>query len=275
VRLITPEDTKFVTLGGVSSVDIREDVLRNATVLTRGLAPINALGANTNFNINTSFSGDVAYVKGGTVTLVGSSFSSGVKTLVIEDGNLFIPNDLSYASIDDSLGVIMINSDPNSRITGNIFVKNTVQRVVGTYYADGSLLSTDVNANPQESDTINNRSLTNVDDPNAPLGLQLLLEGTILSRNTLGGALLDPPVTPWGLDTQEAAIKYDLHFVRRYVPPIDPVTFALLPDSANDQCVKQGTVCDSNRHSFVIKSDGRAQNLTPPGFDQLSGFSAQ
>ena len=280
IRLVDAASTELVNLGGVSVPDVREDVLRNATVLTRGLAPLNAEGSNINFNPNTGFTGgDVAYFKDTTVTLTTGSnpmiFAGGIKTIVIEDGNLFIPNDLQYSSFDDSLGIIMVNTQAEAVETGNIFVKNTVQRLVGTYYADGALLSTDAITNPRLTDTIANRELTNVDDPAAPLGLQLLLEGTLLTRNTLGGALLDPPRTAFAPTTQAEAIVYDLHFVRRYVPPNDPVTFELLPDSANGSCVKVAGACDLNKHSFVVRTDGRAQSLTPPGFDRLPGFSTQ
>ncbi len=282
VRAVNDANAKFVTVGGITAVDIREDVTRNAEVITRGSNSVNSPGSNINFNINSGWTGDVAYFEDATVTLTGASspmvFDQGQKTIVIRDGNLFIPDDLIYGpGFDDSLGVILINSTVNNLDLGHIFVKNDVQRLVGTYYAEGSILSTDAITDPQHTDTIANRELTNMDDPNAPLGLQLLLEGTILTRNTLGGALLDPPFTPEGPTTeQDEAIKYDLHFVRRYVPPLDPVTLDPLPDSANNNCVKpDGATCDVNKHSFVIRADGRVRNLTPPGFDQLSGFSAQ
>lgn len=278
---VISDDTQLVNIGGTSVLDVREEIVRNAETLTRGMSPLNTPGSDINFNINTGFTnGDVAYFQDATVTLTGGTpmvFDGGAKTIVIEDGNLFIPNDLVYAGdFDDSLGIILINTDVSDRSNGNIFVKNNVQRLAGTYYAEGAFLSTTVISDPQYDGVIANRELTNVDDPNAPLGLQLLLEGTILTRNSLGGALLDPLQTPYGVtDDRAEAIRYDLNFVRRYVPPIDPVTLQPLSDAQNNQCVKVDGVCDRNKHSFVIRADGLVRNLTPPGFDQVGGFSAQ
>ena len=274
---IQSDASTAVDLGGVEVKDIREETTANAYEIIRGMAPI-PLEENQVVTENFLEEKDVFYYSGGTVKigpLKGNYAFSGVKTLLIEDGNLLIAGDIEYESPTDSLGVILINSTTAEKPdTGNIFVNNDVSKFVGTYFADGSLTSTKKMGTyiadiPQMSDVIDRDA---AGDENV-LNKQLLLEGTLFTKNTLGGSYLEPMQNPWGDEGVVAeAQKYDLHFVRRYSP--------LLFDDGNDNNYSQDelvhcvniiiseteTECDPEGSSFLIRPDNRVQFFPPPGF---------
>lgn len=296
------DESRIVRMGNVSVLDVREDITRSAYALVRGRAATNG---DTSLDLSSLEDGGVSYFRGGMVEIgqIGDPTKtvSGKHTLVIEDGNLWIKSDIKYNSPEASLGVILINSSVTPNIipagqplagittgpdTGNIFVNNQVQHMVGTYFAaDGAFLSSVLFTKPSSDDILDFDS-EEAEEP-SNLGKQLVLEGTLLTRNTLGGSMIEPLVTPWGkietlvdavnavnLDrATELAQKYDLHFVRRHN--------ASRPDAADQtssdptappvatlgSCTRINDACDSNKHSFVIRPDGRIQNNPPPGFE--------
>ncbi len=266
------DDARVLRMGNVTAADVREEITRNAYQIIRGSVP-NESGVQRVFDVTNFEDGGVTYFKGGIVQigdpLSDLSVSSGKHTIVIEDGNLFVAGNFTYASPHDSLGIILINTTTGVKPdTGNIFILNNVKHFVGTYYADGSLTSTTKLSSHFIADEVN-REDTSI------LGNQLLLEGTLLTKNTLGGGMLEPLINPWGLEQERAyaeAQKYDLHFVRRYMPPkpqVDPETGESVPveDADNDKCVKlDPKTCDPNKHAFVIRPDRRVSEVPPPGF---------
>lgn len=275
----------ILEMGGVSAQDIREDITRNAYQLLRGVE------AQTDFNLlaqggTFTSANNVLHFKGNGVrsatnlVKLGGSFA-GVGTIVVEDANVLIDSDMQYFTNNEwpeaSLGIILINSTiiNGAPETGNIYVTPDVQRVVGTYFAEGSLLSAIYGGagtipNPAHAD------ITGVAARAANLQAQLLITGTILTKNTLGGVLdeitgIGQNRTPWGPVTMDEvglneAMKYDLHWMRRYTANVPVYTNAQGVDSF--ACVLSGAgVCDSNRHATVIRPDGKVKTLTPPGFD--------
>jgi len=255
--------------------DFRRRASRNFISLIRGQAP----STETTFNVNTGFgNSDVAYFKGVTLDLTGEGnltepivFDQGVKTIIVEDGNLLLSRDLIYKTVEDSLGIIVINSRPNDPDRGHVFVNSEVQKMVGTYFLDGTLVSTEKFAQPIVSDVIQSRETTPNQDLQAPLGKQLILEGTLVSRNTLGGADLNPAQGPNGQKVQrELALIYDLNYLRRY-EPLFSLEGDRLADGENEYCYKPDTeLCYPNSAPFVIRYDARVQELIPPGFEEES-----
>ncbi len=262
------DDPRLLRMGGISAADVREEITRKAYDLIRGQAPSSA----NHFDITNFEPGGVTYFKGKTVVIEGGSISSGGHTVVIEDGNLYITGDMTYNSHSDTLGIVLVNTQAHPRPeTGNIFIHNSVKKTVGTFYSDGSVTSTVVAKNTTPSITTPlDRDSKNASNTEI-LGRQLLHEGTLLTRNTLGGGMLEPFLDPWGIldDSNYALVEtraqlYDLHFVRRYYPQMDKDG-----NQTNiDDCVTlpDGN-CDPNRHAFVIRPDGRVQNSPPPGFE--------
>lgn len=264
-HLILSESDKILFTGW------REQVNRQAISLIRGQSP----RTENTFNINKDFGDkDIAYFKGTTVRLTSDdpgntpmTFGQGAKTLIIEDGNLHITRDLLYKSEADSLGIIVINTKPGDPERGHVFVHQNVGRIVGSYFLDGALVSTQKLEDPDISDIIEGREATPNIDPEAPLVLQFVLEGTMVARNTLGGADLSPAQGPNGQNVQrELALIYDLNYFRRY-EPLFTKEGRRLPDVQNNFCFKgDGKSCYSNPAPTVIRYDPRVQAISPPGF---------
>jgi hypothetical protein len=263
------DDSLAVDVGGISSADIREEIYSAAFSLVRGTAPIEG---NVNFESieDVDFNNNVAYFKGGTVTIGAvagqNTLVEGVNTIVIEDGNLVLLENWRYGSNNDSLGLILINN--NSLITeaapatGHVFIHNTLQHIVGTYFMDGGFITTDkvtpTLASPIDDVTKRDSSLSG-----APFAKQLIFEGTFIGNNTLGGSFYASSYrTPWknlAATERQEALKFDLHFIRRYTPSIT--------GDSNCSINFLTAACDSNNYAFVIRQDGRAQLLPPPGFE--------
>ena len=263
---IQSDASTAVDLGGIQVKDIRQETTANAYEIIRGMDPTEL---SDGIEIADFSSGkDVIYYSGGTVQLGEASETftfSGVKTIVIEDGNLLIRGDIEYAGPTDSLGLILINSNIGEKPkTGNIFINKDVKKFVGTYFADGSLTSTIKTGVPTSIPNI----LTDEIDRDAAglenvLNKQLLLEGTLFTKNTLGGAMLGEGnlQNPWGAESDlDEAQKYDLHFVRRY----SPLLFS--DEEKVNYCVISETECDPEGSSFLIRPDNRVQFFPPPGF---------
>lgn len=249
----------------------REKVTRAAFDLIRGQSP----RFDDTFNLHQGFGDrDVVYFKDTTVRLTSDddvndamTFDGGVKTIIIEDGNLLITRDLLYKTNKDSLGIILINTESNDVNHGHVFVHQNVQRVAGSYFLDGVIASTQNLLEPSITDIIADRETTNNQDVDAPLALQLLLEGTVFSRNTLGGADQNPSIGANGKTLQrELALIYDLNYLRRYEPGFDDKG-ERVEDADNNYCVKpEGKACYPNSAPMVIRYDARVKEFPPPGF---------
>ncbi|MCK5460687.1 hypothetical protein KAI58_01765 [Candidatus Gracilibacteria bacterium] len=291
--LATNPGDNLLNMGGTTTKDMREGITRSVYELLRGRNYIDASGGKildiSSDSIANFGENDVLYYNGGTVTIGtgGQTFVGGQRTIVIENGNLFIKGDIVYGNdTTDSLGIVLINSDCNDKQLGNIFIDNDVQKIIGTYFSDGGIMSsaTTLTAVPTlatifaDDGVVANR---NIDGGNSSsvFGKQLLLEGTLLTRNTLGGYVTLPLFTPFGIAStveipglssdEEEAILYDAHFIRRYIPSsTSSNTIVDNPGCVPD--VADPTFCEANSHSFVIRPDGRVKIYTPPGFDSAA-----
>ncbi len=222
-----------IEIGAIQATDLRENIVENAVRLSRGVSDTLPSGDFANW-----FTDKNVVVVTGDVTLSTSSASinmpTGKNTLIIKDGNLIIADDMQYQNNADSVGFILINSNPGVKpAKSNIFVRSNVKNIVGTYYADGAIMTNDGSSistgNPGSTD-------------------QLLLQGTLYTNNTLGGFFNTR--TPWGDDSSEESQKYDLHYVRRY-------------NGSNGTAAPGAS---PNPHAFVIRVDGKAIQSPPPGF---------
>ncbi|MCF7831096.1 hypothetical protein K9M41_03845 [Candidatus Gracilibacteria bacterium] len=255
VQQAVNDDDYTFTVGNISVKDLREEIRKNATSLIRGSSNTQAGELESS---EWFLDSNVAVVENSDVTMPDEvQLPSGKNTLIIKNGNLIIDGNLFYEDNEnDSFGVILINDDTDPYLTtGNIFVRPGVTNIVGTYFADGGIMTTAdglEDANGDENDN------------------QLLLTGNIFTRNTLGGSMLRDEngyFTPWGTTEDSAeARRYDLHFVRRYAPG---------PDGS---CTTEGGNglgdggCDSNTNAFVIRIDRKASEIPPPGFQSTGSF---
>ncbi len=276
------QDFNAVPIGpGYSIEDIREEVFENAYRITRGIEPKDLEGVSTfhTFNANWFDSETNIIVIDGHDVTIGSSgtttiLPSGQNTLLIKDGNLIIEGDIAYASTEDSFGFILVNETvTEAPSTGNIFIKNNIKDIAGTFFTEGALMTIPSSLIVSTTGNITTADVTNgASDDN---DTQLLLRGTILTHNTLGGGLKRAGeltyFTPWGntadtsLSSETYAQKYDLHFMRSYIPEYDSDAGTQLNTA---DCVPGSDAygCDPNHAAMVIRYDGRVVQFPPPGF---------
>lgn len=277
---------------GESLADIRREVFENAIRITRSITPkIPDTGENiVAFDATWFNNANVAYVVDEDVIITGATVDAAVtmpagqKTLVIQNGNLIIEDDLQYASNLDSFGFILINDSIEIEpATGNVFVKDDVRKIVGTYFAEGGLMSIDDadNANILDTGAVTVADSDNGNGGTDPNILQLIIEGTMLTHNTLGGGIYqadsDTYITPWetldaSTDTaakETRAQRYDLHYLRNYSPDFDE--FGVQTNFG--ECYPGSDPCYPNAAATVIRYDGRAVKTPPPGYEGASYFA--
>ncbi len=238
---------KIVNIGlNNKSRDIYEEITKNGWSLARNaetkITNNGGTGWQGDFNNSDVVVVDFSGESNKSYTISGA-LPAGRKTLIVIDGNLVIEGNLEYNSKQDSFGVIMLRNEAGAEpAVGNIFVRSGVQKIAGSFFADGGFMNND-------DDTIstgNTQESTN----------QLLLEGSLLSRNTLGGSWRqdgsENDYSPWSDNvTNKVAQRYDLHFVRRY-------------DSDNPS--HTGVSGEANTAAFIIRPDQKSAILPPPGF---------
>ncbi len=287
------KEDSAIHVGNNNAKDVREEITQNAFKLLRGRAPYDNTGNILNLNnVNLNFTDSqkefnnfenlkdqgITYIKGGLVKIEQSLLQGGTHTIIIEDGNLLIDGDMDYSQNAGTLGVIMLNnqSKPNPTV-GNIFINNQVKEFVGIYFADGSITSTlkhgDIGDEPNFSETFDRETINSTHVNN-----QLILTGTLLTRNTLGGSQLDISTGPWGSLNYSDSVKYDLHYIRRYSPDYDNLTGELKnKDNCTDLNHTVPKSCYPNKHSFIVRIDENVKRVTPPGFSssEKTNFKSQ
>jgi hypothetical protein len=189
-----------------------------------------------------------------------------------------IDGSFTYNNSLDSFGFILINDEiEEAPASGNIFVKDNVKQIAGTFFAEGSIFTVPNSLLVNNDGDVTISDVSNGHTPDNET--QLLFEGTLLTHNTLGGAiLLDLDTnyfTPWRdtLGTSEPerveAEKYDLNFVRSYQPLYDTADPPNQTNTADCYQPSPGT-CDRNINAVIIRYDGRAVEIPPPGFNGAS-----
>jgi hypothetical protein len=277
-QLQTEAGIQSLQIADITPRDIRTKITENAHRLIRGSDNVQT-GDNLTFDKNWFNTTNVAIAEGN-VELSGE-LPSGKNTLIITDGNLLIKNNVTYnesTASNDSFGVILIN-DTHEKYpeTGNIFVHPDVRQFVGTYYADGGLMANDDKNNTPENALNTDKVVSSGDGKNIN---QLLLTGTLFTRNTIGGAIAkeEKYLTPWeDLDSSDEnkkkALRYDLHFVRQYAPQLENSSPPPNLIENKHNCAPDGGTspnysnCDENTDAFVIRVDRKASALPPPGFE--------
>ncbi len=155
----------------------------------------------------------VRYIKWENVTL---SSTPDYETLVVEDGNVIISGDLLW----DTLGIIVMSSSTSAWVdsdgvynAGNIFVQPNVSEINAVIYGDGGLISANNSWKPY---------VKNSAPRTAALNRQLLIEWTIFTRNTIGGAVTGTSgsnkLPGWEVTANfDRAAIYDLNYMRTWV----------------------------------------------------------
>lgn len=145
----------------------------------------------------------VIYTKGSDLTISLNSGDWAGKWVIIADGgNIFVDkNILPSDPVASRISLVAFRSaDANKYYkTGNIYVAPTVTNLVGTFVADGSLFSYDGDHTHLDAATGEPKWGAGGDYSAMISSLQtyqLLVQGAILSDNTIGGANLDQGTSP-------------------------------------------------------------------------------
>ena len=182
------------------------------------------------------------------------SVPDGYKYTVIVTGgaNVFIKNNIKYNTTGDkkttSFGLIVL-ADTDSK-GGNVYISPDVTNVVGLLYAEGSLLSSPDGTKLYYRDSdLNQGDIKN----------QLYWQGSIVSKNTIGGAA--NRTVPYDeicdefefMDDLNCARAFDMDYLRRFV--------------VNSDGSDVGYVSDDARFS-----GGGSCSITPPSTDYVCAF---
>ncbi|EKD44768.1 MAG: hypothetical protein ACD_71C00011G0002, partial [uncultured bacterium (gcode 4)] len=173
------------------------------------------------------------------------------ETLIVKNGNLTITE--NFNTINKKFGIIVLRDSATQTTQGNIYVRPNVRYIRAAMYADGGIIS-----NGFLNDTVGNykdsATRTNV------LSEQLVIKGTLFTRNTIGGAIKGSTgkyILPGGSLTTDfdQAMMYDLNYMRRNNHGYNIVGI----NGSKDY--NQG-----NQNNVVIIFDSSLQSSPPKGF---------
>jgi len=200
------------------------------------------------------------------------------KVIVVEGGNVYIDGDL-YDTDDSTKLSIVVLRQYNDKFAdaGNIYIAPNVKNIQANIVSDGSIFSysgnlADINATTGEPKWVSSAERA------ALLNKQLLIEGSISSRNTVGGADLDSPRSkdgekaktylllgtgevlkaPISLEDRLRAQEYDLNYLRLFKLKLE-VTADGLPI---DQACGMGLTYDD---ILAINTDPVGHNIVYAG----------
>lgn len=300
-----PDQTRFIETGqAVTFADMSELIRRNVAATTKGQSTLTDVNNDTItvnswddiFNSDNPVkqaeilqNGKVAWFHGQDFTLeIDGDLKipdNGNYTIVVTGGNVYLKgniinatgNAMASGSNKGMLGIIVLktpsyalsNADDKATESGNFLINPNVRNIKASLIAEGSILSYDGEVFDGFSDDIINR-----------LDQQLYIKGTIMSRNTIGGAThkdadgnLDPQIPDYEFlwmpdecsdfdncaDKQSVATRFDLAKLRRYS--------ALAADSALD------VDSDYQSSSVIIRYDDYIKSNTPPLFNVSSDLN--
>lgn len=218
----------------ISKSDMRTTIRKNAYTLIR-------------WRTSGTIVWGVKYIDGNTTL----SWEPDYETLIVKNGNLTISN--NFNTSNKKFGVIVLRDSATQTTQGNIYVQPTVRYIRAAIYADGGMISTgfwnDTVGNYQDSPV-----RTNV------LSEQLVIKGTLFTRNTIGGAIKGSTgkyILPGGSLTTDfdQAMMHDLNYMRRNNHGYN------ITGTNGSADYNQG-----NQNNVVIIFDSNLQSSPPKGF---------
>lgn len=210
---IISEDDGVSVLGITNYITLRNSMYAQAVRLIRGQTATGGGTLNatmrpaTGSDIKSLMGGDLLYTSG-SVTIDGST-SFDDKTLLVVGGNVYIKGNITGGK----LGIVAFKRDG---VGGNVYIAPGVTDINANIFIDGSLFSykgsgTLTSAPTWTSDEERTETLLN----------QLYLVGSLVSRNTIGGAE-DTTASSWGIgdgttvSDYDTAREYDLNQLREF-----------------------------------------------------------
>jgi len=257
--------------------EISEQIRKNVSDLTRNetAGTLNTTITNwtTGNQINNS---KTLYYKGEGDLVIGDGnndfeINDEQGSIIVVGGDVYLKSNIIYSEQEKgSFGLIVIQDENGNG--GNIYIDPAITNLVGGYYSEGTMVSaldTDNNDNISDDEIFDgfstNRNL---------LVNQLFVQGTLISKNTIGGSRQNPIEFPEGYDSsscssgsdeQKCAERFDLNYLRNFaVNSSGSILNGGRRADGTDGTTNAET--DSNS-AFVIKYDSRIQTNIPPGFE--------
>ncbi|MCK5602416.1 hypothetical protein KAR91_11115, partial [Candidatus Pacearchaeota archaeon] len=312
-------DRQFDVVSTDSTRDLQEQIRRNVAELTAGVeaCSVKELTAFETTSggciVEDTINGTLLAFYSGSASeelILGNGVDDLVApnkpyTIIVKGGaNVFIKSNITYGNDNASLGIIVIAE--NIGEGANTYVSSVPTNIATTLYTEGSVISRPA----EDSDLSDPKSLVyyggatgNVQD----LGSQLYWQGSIASRNTIGGAGQEK--VPEGISCLEGdarlncAQRYDFDYLRRFttVNKIEDGS-VIASQIANGGQFSGGGSCDDNitcitgslpslitlttgatgfidednseLAPFFVEKDPRALNNPPPGFTLSGGLDS-
>jgi hypothetical protein len=148
---------------------------------------------------------------GATVTVNGASNIEGNKTIVVENGNVYLNGDIENPDGDWTLAIIVLTDDFSSSNVWDILIDDGVTDLHTILYTNKSIFS---------STTWSDRLDWNVSS--WVLENQLYIKWSLFSENTIWWSRISPdPICPYYVSTsicstRQQAQAFDLNYLRRY-----------------------------------------------------------
>ncbi len=144
---------------------------------------------------------DVIYFKNSDVEFGLLEEWDGKNVIIVDGGNVYIDSDIytSFTDVNKLSIVVLRNHDQDYHEAGNIYIHPDVKNIQANIVSDGSIFAysgnkiTGIISPADDAVRAGEPKWANDTERLATLNKQLLIEGSISSRNTIGGADLDSP----------------------------------------------------------------------------------
>ncbi|MFH1375665.1 MAG: hypothetical protein ABIH35_03285 [Patescibacteria group bacterium] len=200
----------------------------------------------------------ILYLEGDlTINLNGDPLPTGKHTILVHGGDLYIQGDLAYSASGDSLGVIVLQDSGGAG--GNVYVYPNPTDLVGAFYAEGGVISVNVQGFPGEDLSASCNGSSGFCDRSYELRNQLYWKGLLATSNTIGGSDRNPAECPGGLICpRDEARSYDFAYLRTFHADSSGNTASNVVSSA----------------ALIIEYDSRIQTNPPPLFGSTAASSS-
>lgn len=305
IEFIDTEDDETTSFGDITLREIKEDIRKNASILTRNpdvevstmmsthsdgvvnIASFTTTGLDGvplfNTKANGELNGSVIYIENRNVIIENTSgdyvlLPTGNNTLIVKGGNVIIKDDLVRPDISSSFGIISITESTTNLEGGNVLIDPAVSIIDSGIYAEGALLSYDAtnstNTHTSSFDDIMNntpkalRAISPYSDSDS-LVQQLRLTGFIVAyNNTVDGTSNNYPYPG------NPSKNMMLDLARFRTPKFEPDGTILsanqireyIYDASTGNLITPTTGTQTIDYAFVIEKDNVFNQNTPPGF---------
>jgi len=203
-----------------------------------------------------------------TVILSGTTNIEWVKTIVVENGNIYITGDIENSDNDGILWIVTLSDDRDDVTVWNIYIDPSVRDIHASMYTNKAVISYD---GSNELDGTTNQSI---------LVNQLYVKWSIFSENTIWWSRADPLICPFYVNSncsnfpdtihRNNAQKYDLNFIRRFFV-YDSNTNGTIEYDGSDIPANWGQVADGwtsyQEFPLIVEYNPLIQQTPPPFFE--------